>query len=253
MKSCTFTNDGNIKINLIDDPKSNLFSSRDNHEVLFRRINTYLINKKIITKNIIDLGAWIGDNSIPWAKNIDGIVYAIDPSPTNIKFINDMCAINDIENIKCIERAISDKCEIVSTNDCIDHCSFVYNNSANNGKNKFEAVSLDYLHEQNILNDIGYIHLDVEGMEFRILQGSTNIIDKFRPVITFEQHLQIDDYDVILNFLKGKNYITFLINEVLPGCRTDCRNSISFPQEIYTEDIIEQIHNMLKIKILILK
>jgi hypothetical protein len=54
-----------------------MFKKRDNHEVMFRRINTYLIKNKIIKNNIIDLGAWIGDNSIPWAKNIDGTVYAI--------------------------------------------------------------------------------------------------------------------------------------------------------------------------------
>ena len=86
--SVIFTNDDSINISLLNHPFSDYLKVRDKHEVLFRRINTFLIKNKIIKNNIIDLGAWIGDNSIPWAKNIDGFVYAIDPSHDNCKFIN---------------------------------------------------------------------------------------------------------------------------------------------------------------------
>ena len=93
--------------------------TRDNHEVLFRRINTFLIQNDIIKNNIIDLGAWIGDNSIPWAKNIDGIVYAIDPSTDNCDFINKICELNQIKNVKTIQHGISNCCELLTTNDNI--------------------------------------------------------------------------------------------------------------------------------------
>ena len=56
----------------------------------FLNVSGYL-KRKIIKGNIIDLGAWIGDNAIPWAKNINHIVYAIDPSSQNIEFITKMC------------------------------------------------------------------------------------------------------------------------------------------------------------------
>jgi len=61
----TFKNDNYVTIKLPDNQKSHVFKERDNHEVMFRRISTWLINNKFITKNIIDLGGWIGDNSIP--------------------------------------------------------------------------------------------------------------------------------------------------------------------------------------------
>lgn len=60
-----FTNDDHVRILLLNHCFSETFKKRDNHEVLFRRINTFLIKNKIIKNNIIDLGAWIGDNSIP--------------------------------------------------------------------------------------------------------------------------------------------------------------------------------------------
>lgn len=237
-----FNHDNNVLIKLINNPLSIYFASRPNHEVLFRKLHAFLISNNIILNNIIDLGAWIGDNSMPWAKLINGIVYAIDPSSNNINYIKDMCELNDIKNIKCIQTAISHKNETLSTNENIDHCSFVYNNPLNNGNIKKDAVSLNWLYESGIIKDIGYIHLDVEGMEYRVLLGSTKIIEKFKPIITFEQHLELDDYNIILNFLKERNYIVFLIDEVLPGCRPDCRNSIAFHQNIFSQNILDEIN-----------
>lgn len=251
MNTAIFTNDNFVNISLIDHPFSNVFKNRDHHEIIFRRINTFLIKNKIIKNNIIDLGAWIGDNSIPWAKNIDGIVYAIDPSEENCDFINKTCELNNIKNIKIMQYAISNKNELLTTNDNINHCSFVYNSPELNGKVKVNAVSLDFLCEKKEIENIGYIHLDVEGMEYKILEGSTMLIDKYRPIISFEQHLEIDDYNLILSYLKNKNYSIFLIDEILPGCRPDCRNSLAFPNEIYNESLIKNINTYIKSNILI--
>jgi FkbM family methyltransferase len=253
MEYCTFTNDDGVTISLTDHKLSYIFKNRDNHEVIFRKINTYLIKNKIIKNNIIDLGSWIGDNSIPWAKNIDGIVYAIDPSPENCDFINKTCELNQIKNVKTIQYAISDVNEILTTNEDLYHCSFVYGNPLSSGINKVDAVSLDYLYETNHIDNIGYIHLDVEGMEYRVIKGSSNLIDSCRPIISFEQHLEIDDYDIISSHLKSKDYRIFLIDEILPGCRHDCRNSFAFPNEIFNETLIENIQNYIGQNILISK
>ena len=250
---CTFTNDDGVTILLIDDKISDMFKTRDNHEVIFRRINTYLIKNKIIQNNIIDLGAWIGDNSIPWAKNIDGIVYAIDPCHENCDFINKTCEVNQIKNVKTIQCAISNVNELLTTNDNLFHCSFIYGNPLLSGINKVNAVSLDFLYETKHIENIGYIHLDVEGMEYKVIEGSQNLIDNCRPIISFEQHLLIDDYDIILSYFKNKNYRVFLIDEILPGCRYDCRNSFAFPNEICNESLIENIHHYIGQNVLISK
>jgi FkbM family methyltransferase len=243
--SCTYTNDNNVIIKLLPHNSSIDIARRNNHEVIFRKINTYLINNKIIKNNIIDLGAWVGDNSIPWAMNIEGIVYAIDPSQYNINYINDMSKLNNITNITAIQLAISDKNEILTTNENINHCSFVYNNPGLNGLNKVSAVSLDYLYDINMITNIGYIHLDVEGMEYKVIKGSQKIISTFKPLITFEQHLEIDDYNEICKYLMEYGYHIFLIDEVLKGCREDCRNFIAFPSSIFTIELVNDINNHL--------
>ena len=274
--SCIFTNDNNTTIKLIDHPFSQTFASRDNHEVLFRRMHTYLMNTGIIKNNIIDLGAWIGDNTIPWAKRSveeskqiceskrsvgeskqtceskrsvsEATIYAIDPSLENCHFINEMCKHNEIDNVKTFQTAVSNKMETLSTNDDMYHCTF---ESGVQGRNKVNAITLDHLFANGEIENIGYIHLDVEGMEYKVILGSNQIIDTCRPVITFEQHLEIDIYDLILTHLLDKKYVVFLIDEVLPGCRHDCRNSIAFPEEIFDQTIVDGIHQYVGREILL--
>jgi FkbM family methyltransferase len=250
MSSCIFKNDDNVSVLLLENhPLSGQLAGRDNHEICFRQINTFLIKKNIIKNNIIDLGAWIGDNTIPWAKNINGIVYAIDPSPENCSFIKQTGELNQIKNVKVIQSAISDKNEILSTSDNLNHCSFVYCSA--NGENKVSAVSLDYLHDLKVIENIGYIHLDVEGMEYRVVQGAEKIIDTYRPVVSFEQHITIDNYAIILSYFKNKYYRVFLVDEIMPGCWPDCRNSFAFPMEIYTDELIAQINTLIGRNIMI--
>jgi len=246
VNKCIFCNDNYVVINLLQHDNSSDFKRRSNNEILFRKINTLLINNGIIKNNIIDLGSWIGDNSIPWSKNINGIVYAIDPSEYNCEFIKKTCDLNNITNLKVIQTAVSDKNELLYTNGDLKHCSFVYDNCGTTGKNRASSVSLDYLYDNREIENIGYIHLDVEGMEYKVIVGSNNIIDKYRPIISFEQHLEIDNYEEILIYLINKNYKVFLINEILEGCRHDCRNSIAFPVESFHENIIDLIHNSIR-------
>ena len=223
-----FTNDNNVNVKLIDHAFSTRFYHRDKHEVMFRRISTYLIQNNYINGNIIDLGAWIGDNSIPWAMNVSHTIYAIDPSPNNIKYIQDTAKVNNISNIKTIQKAIGDKNEIISTNHNINHCSF----SKKKGRTSVEAVTLDYLYSQKQIDNIAYIHLDVEGFEFNVIKGSKKIIELYKPIITFEQHLNSDNYKELSLYLYNNGYNIYLINEILPGCYSDCRNLIAFPKNI---------------------
>jgi FkbM family methyltransferase len=250
MSSCLFTNDDNVEIVLPAHEFSPVFAQRDNHEVLFRRIHTFLIKKGILRRNIIDLGAWIGDNSLPWAKNSAGLVYAIDPSDKNCLFIEELCKLNDVKNLKTIQKAISNRNEVLSTNYDLTHATFC---TGAHNRNIVHAVSLDTLLETRTIEDIGYIHLDVEGMEYKVLQGSSHLIDTCRPIVSFEQHLEIEDYSVILNYFNIRGYKVFLINEVLPGCRPDCRNSLAFPKELYSDTLMGEIHDHLGVNVLVPK
>lgn len=263
-----FSNDNGVAIQYtMNHPLAGLFGSRNEHEVMFRRISTYLINNGHVQGNILDLGAWIGDNALPWARSIDNnslyyqafgaknietarsitnpIVYAIDPSPENCQFIRNNAALNDIDNIYVIQRAISDKREVLSTNEDLTHCSFVSDDSSSTYKNQIEAVTLDDLFFAGELAKIAYIHLDVEGMENRVIAGATTLIELCRPIIAFEQHLEQDPFLELSAHIAEKGYTVYLINEVLPGCRPDCRNFIAFPNDSFDDTIVETLNTHL--------
>lgn len=260
-----FSNDNGVAIQYtMNHPLAGLFGSRNEHEVMFRRISTYLINNGHVQGNILDLGAWIGDNSLPWSMSLlmaqhgsntgirdpNFVVYAIDPSPENCRFMIDNSALNGIENVVVIQRAISDKREVLSTNEDLTHCTFVSDDSTTNDfsttyKNQVEAVSLDDLFFAGELAKIAYIHLDVEGMENRVIAGATTLIELCRPIIAFEQHLEQDPFLELSANIAEKGYTVYLINEVLPGCRPDCRNFIAFPNDSFDDTIVETLNTHL--------
>jgi len=218
-----------------------MFEHRDTCEPLFILFIKYCYEHNLIdkNKNIIDLGAWIGDNTIPWAMRISGIVYAIDPSFENINYINQLCRLNNIHNVFTIQRCISNTVEQVYANGDIKHTEF----NIKNGSIKMTTTTLDILDNDNIINNIGFIHLDVEGFEEKILNGTINLIEKYRPIIVWENHLTTDNYKSIILFFNKLNYNSFLINERFPNCRPDCRNLLSFPNDNTISNEIKNIND----------
>ena len=77
----------------------------------------------------------------------------------------------------------------------------------------------------------------------------------------FEQFSQADTqlvnkFEINSLFIPTKNYIELhildLVDEILPGCRHDCRNSFAFPKELYDDTIIQKINNHIGRNILII-
>ncbi len=245
MKEVLFPFDSSegITINVLKDHKySEVFSQRYDKEKLLRKIVSTLYENNILSrnKNIIDLGAWIGDNVLPWSKNINGIVYAIDPSPENCKFIKEMCNHNFISNVKIIEKAISDTERLLSTNQDLHHTCF---NTVSYGSIKVQSTSLDSLYYNGEIDNIGLIHLDVEGMESLVIHGSLSLISIEKPIIAYEQHLNTENWIGLSKKIENRGYKTYMINEVLPGCRIDCRNFLAFPINLDINKILEILFN----------
>ena len=160
-------------------------------EAKMRQSIADLLAKEIIVRssNILDSGAFIGDNALPWAKNIEGIVYAIDPSPTNLLLIDEVARLNSLNNIHTLREVLSNEKRVLTYNGEIDFNSFI----GLGGEHELIASSVDNLVEEGIVEDLGFIHLDVEGAELDALKGSTKALESFQPVVVFEQHLVNDD------------------------------------------------------------
>jgi FkbM family methyltransferase len=154
---------------------------------------------------IIDCGAHIGDGSIPIAGALkycgreDIIVYAIDPNIYKTEFIKDMAKKNDLNNVRIICCGLSDIISSYSINTEIDYR--IENGKINSGgtswvestndneKNKIQFRTLDDLVKLGeIPEKIGYIHLDVEGMEDKAIIGAFTTIQTYSPILSLEDH-----------------------------------------------------------------
>ena len=102
---------------------------------------------------------------------------------------------------------------------------------------------MDHLLTIGEIENIGYIHLDVEGFESNVIKGANEIISKYNPIITFEQHLTKDDYIKLCKHLFDKGYNIYLINEKLVGNNFDSRNFLAVPKisKINIQDINDKI------------
>lgn len=240
-----FPLENNVEIKFPEHPYTSNIQTRIYYESLHRSILNHLYQNNFMDKNrnIIDSGAFIGDNSIPWTQIINGVVYAIDPSDENCKYIRDVCNINNIKNCKVMQYALSDKEEILSTNDNVHHCAFI-DNDKEEGNTKIEAVSLDFLYknvdEYKKIENIEYLHLDIEGFEYRALLGANTLIKKERPFIIYEQHYEKEDISLILNFLSNLNYKIYMIQE-RAGFFHDCRNFFAIPNEKCSQPMLQSI------------
>lgn len=240
-----FKLDGDIVINLphlsyfdlTSKQKRNLalnaleYSRRASSEALLRKTVYQLFQTGYLqnNKSIIDIGSWLGDNSITWARMLtdQAHLYAVDPSQSNLAFGKLIAKLNNINNIYWVKAVCSDKSgKLLSMEGDINHA--VFSESKNGVTSKFKSTTLDKIVPKNYHHNISLMHVDVEGCEEKVILGALSIIKKSKPVVIFEQHISSDDPLNIFSLLKSHDYCIFMINEVLPGCRYDCRNFIAF-------------------------
>ena len=171
-----------------------------------------IINKALtlpVNSCIIDCGAHIGDGSIAIAhalkynKRDDIMIYAIDPSKYKCEFIEFIKNKNNLNNITVLNYGLSN---INSTyqsnmlnenNDNKNTGSWMWTlidtksntDTINNSYNINKFIKLDDLVNNNIIKEnIGILHLDVEGMEQKALNGALNTIIKNKPYISIENN-----------------------------------------------------------------
>jgi FkbM family methyltransferase len=211
------------------------YSRRTNAECLLRTLVYQLFQTGYLKNNkcIIDIGSWLGDNSITWAKMLSkkANLYAIDPSQSNLEFSEAIAKLNKVNNIRWVKAICSDKSgALLSIEGDINHA--IFHEASKGTISEFKSTTLDQVVPESDHKNISMIHVDVEGFEEKVILGAVNIIKKSKPMVIFEQHISSEDPSKIFTFLRSYNYCIFMINEVLPGCRYDCRNFIAFSLDI---------------------
>lgn len=119
----------------------------------------------------------------------------------------------DLENVEIFNFGISDineEAKINIPNENMGASSLV-NTLENISRN--EIIKLKNLNKENILIEkIGLVKIDVEGMEYQALLGISDIIKRDLPIIMFENNIyeEIEDGSAkSINFVKSNGYSNF--------------------------------------------
>jgi len=212
------------------------FSRRPTSEPLMRKTVYSLIKNGHIdpTKYFIDIGSWIADNTVVWAKLLNaGGVFAVDPSRENLVFGETVAKYNNLTNVTWIKAVCSEKSNVplkILEGD-EGHASF--DRMDDNKHSQYISATLDEVVPISCHKKVSLLHVDVEGFEEKVILGAKSIIYNSKPVIVFEQHISKDHFNRIVELLVLEyDYRIFMINEVLQGCSSDCRNFIAFNSSV---------------------
>jgi FkbM family methyltransferase len=211
-----YKNIDNTSIKLINDIWNKDFKDRFiSHEPYTNIKLKELLEDLPNNSHIIDAGAHVGDTGLYLAKILDEKykeknikVIMIEPDKTKINFINNMAKLNNLNNIVTKNIGISDKKGKAKIDKTTHPGGWKIIENNKNGN-----IIIDTL--DNICNNlnISLIHLDVEGMEYKCLLGSKNILKNTKYVMIELNDLSNNRKNEI-NFLKNNNFIEFKDNKI---------------------------------------
>ena len=173
----------------------------------------------------IDVGANIGDLTLPMAQIVgpEGRVFAIESNPENFNVLCGNLALNQIRNVKTINRFIADSSEV-------DTGSRVWGRYAYTGDVWApEFMALDDLN----LPRCEFIKVDVDGKELEVLRSAKRLIQACQPVLYFENDEKARSAE-LLTFVLGLGYRIFA--HFAPIFRED--NFFGNPENAWSPGII---------------
>jgi FkbM family methyltransferase len=166
--------------------------------------------------NIVDIGAQSGLYSL-YAKYLpQSTFYSFEPFPSTFALLNDNIILNDIQNVKTFNIALSNECGEKTLNTCKSHYG-LHTLGANPSRfSDIEPIqvtcnTLDNLFYSNNI-PVHYIKIDTEGYEYYILQGGIQTLKQYRPIIQLEwSEINMKQANVVpqmlLDFFRDLNYV----------------------------------------------
>jgi FkbM family methyltransferase len=181
------------------------------------------ILKKIVRPDWIycDIGANDGFYTLLFSKlSPNGFVYSFEPSSRELKILNRHISINNCNNVKIFDLALSNEASAVDLylydkntgiNTLIPDERFTYS-----ATEIVKTETLDSITAAYNLKKLDFFKIDVEGNELKVFEGASDTIEKFKPMILCEiwEAYQVTWSEAIkksqvIQFLLKKNYVPF--------------------------------------------
>lgn len=220
---------------------------------------------------IFEIGACEGEDTIKYSRLFpEGMIYAFEPLPVNIKLIKDNFLKYGVKNASYFNKALSSENGLsefyVSTGkpENVTDSNWNYGNKSSsllapekhletanfiqfNEKIVVETITIKTFCEASNIKVIDFIHMDVQGAELMVLKGAEDYISSIK-VIWLEVS-KIDLYknqplvDDVEKFMKQNNFV--LVKNDLTGIQGD---QMYISRNFYTPVKIFWFSKLIKIR-----
>jgi len=136
---------------------------------------------------VFDIGANVGYYTLLASVLVgkDGQVFAFEPLPANVRYMNCHITSNHISNTTVFQAAVSDYSGTAYFDEGEHNSQGTLSQS---GKMEVVCVSLDDLFAAETIPMPSVLKIDVEGAELLVLQGARQLLAKSRPKIFLATH-----------------------------------------------------------------
>src|SRR5215211_4925295 len=164
---------------------------------------------------VVDIGAHMGRYTIIGSKRVgaNGKVVAIEAHPGNFEMLNRNIELNRLTNVIPLNYAVYSKdTKIKLYLPEVESGYTIYNTIMYNRartEDKFVEVNantLDYLLQLKGIMDINWVKIDVEGAEFEVLKGASNVLSKSKDIALLIEVHGKDTYEPIIESLRSYNF-----------------------------------------------
>ncbi len=179
------------------------------------RLIDFLANRSKVS---VVAGSHIGYYPLIIGSNNPGnIVYALEPNPNNFIRCKENVKLNNLDNIKVIEKALGKNIGKEKMYFDFGQSSLVSSSREHKGEGLVNVTTLDQLAKE-IDKPIDLVILDAEGYEENIILGGENLLKINKPTIIFElnEKALVDagsSSKKLTNLLLGQGYSLFVIDE----------------------------------------
>lgn len=135
-------------------------------------------------KDYLDIGSWVGPTVI-YASHLCRNAIAIEPDPVAYRILNTNISLNDISNIRTINKAVS-----IFENSFMSESKFFgdsmtrVSSNSNNGT-PIETIGLDDLIS---MGDFSLIKMDIEGSEFDVIPYYSSLLEEKKIPLYLSVH-----------------------------------------------------------------
>jgi len=156
---------------------------------------------------VLDIGACIGDTTVPMAikTGSTGKVIAVEPHPLNVKYLRLNLA--DFDNVEIIEKALWNEKATVKFN--VHSTPTGHSIIADKERNRSMDVSADTLDNLFDNRQIDFAKIDVQGAEAQVLEGGKKFLETTRKLaVETHNRYNIDTrtYPKVIEILKKYDY-----------------------------------------------